>query len=1038
MFRTHSRIIAAIVMCFFTWTSGGMFSIAHAAVDAAKKGKVEEAAKKQANGAEERFAKLTEEMEATLADPKGDVDTKRQRLKSGKTEMEALDADIRKQFAETEKKLKDAKLPDEILQRHRKFVKYYDDNLAELKGNIERVEKARNDAETEAELRKVHEHLKRVKTPSRHQKLDPNNLPHRQPKAIKREPRMKKEEFEKDLMKDKHTWKNAKRIQVASAGSLAGLLASSSVNALAPTADDLAETVEVQLTPEIRAKALELGNNPVKIYEWVRNNIEFVPTWGSIQGAQMTLLTKQGNAFDTASLLIALLRVAGINARYVTGTVELPINTIMNWAGGFTDPMSALDFMSSGGIPTKGLTSGGKIVAARFEHVWVEAFINYIPFRGAKHVNGKGDTWISLDPSFKKYTYTNGIDIKTAVPFDAQTFLTQIQSTATINEAQGYVTGANSLATQQTMQDYQTKVQNYIQQNYPNATVGDVLGKKEIIKKEYSYLLGTLPYRTAIKGAVIASIPDSYRHKLSFNVKKEDSTIDLSAYDPDAPAPVDNSLIITKSLAELAGKKITLSYSPATAQDEAIINAYLPTPHADGTPIQPSELPSQLPAYLINVKPELRIDGQVVATGEPIGLGGTNIFSMTFSDPSYGSSQVMNYIDAGVYQAVGLNLGRISQEQLTALKIKLEATKTKLQNNDFSTLTKDDLIGDLLHTTAMAYHAELGTMNYITARTMNVNTITLPSETIFATKLRVLTLWGIPRWVQSGGLNMDADYLMQVVKPKDGNNDIARNYMLSSGMTSSALEHSVPEQLFSTPDNPVQAISTVKALKIANDQGIPIYTVNQQNIATTLPQLQISQQIKNDIANAVNAGKVVTVSKTNINFNGWVGCGYVITNPETGAGAYMISGGTNGAEMRALLWLIEISLYILAAAGAVAGLALGVLFVAYGAVAFPVISVVLAAVSEIIAWTSAAYLEICLFVASAPIIRSLYTTVMLWADMSPPPLPIPTGLDEPGFWLFFFMVRFFHYLDLRSTLKIGFIRRNWHIVINYNFRRNIC
>lgn len=44
------------------------------------------------------------------------------------------------------------------------------------------------------------------------------------------------------------------------------------------------------------------------------------------------------------------------------------------------------------------------------------------------------------------------------------------------------------------MQDYQTQVQNYISEHYPNATVGDVLGKKDIVKQEFSYLLGTLPY----------------------------------------------------------------------------------------------------------------------------------------------------------------------------------------------------------------------------------------------------------------------------------------------------------------------------------------------------------------------------------------------------------------------------------------------------------------------------------------------------------------------------------------------------------------
>jgi len=898
MFRRYSKVIAVVVLCFFTWTCGGVFSIANAAQDAIKKEKAKEQQKK-AEGPEERLAKATGKLQEDLADPKTDIETKKQRLKAAKSEIEALDPEIRKQFSETEKKLKDAKLPDEILQRHNKFVKHYDDNLAELKGNIDRIEKAKDKAEAEAEIDKTAKHLKKVKAEKKQKPLDPNNLPHQQRKAKKLEPRLNKEEFEKDIKKTKTSWRYQKRIMVASVGSLAGLLTSSTVTAVTPIKKepagpaDLAETIEIQLTPEIKAKAQELGNNPVKIYEWVRNNVEFVPTWGSIQGANQTLLTKQGNAIDTASLLIALLRASGIHARYVTGTIELPIEKIMNWAGSFSDPMAALDFMSSGGIPTKGLVSGGKIVAAKLEHVWVEAWINYIPSRGAKHKNGKGDTWISLDASYKQNNYTNGIDIKTAVPFDSQAFLNQIKSTATINDAAGYATGIDSLLTQQTMQDYQTRVQSYIQQNNPNAIVGDVLGKKEIEKKEYPYLLGTLPYRGAIRGAAFADLPDTYRHKLSFNVTND--TIDLSSFDPDAPPSADSrSLNITKSLPELAGKKITLSYSPATAQDEAVINAYLPKPHADGTPIQPSELPSSLPAYLINLKPELRIDGQVVATGAPIGFGGTNIFTMTFSDPSYGSSQIVNYIDAGVYQAIGLNLGRISQDQLAAIKARLDATNSKLQNQDLAGLTKDDLIGDLLYATALAYHAKLGAMNFITARSMNVNALTLPSETIYATKLKVSLFFGIPRFVSSGGFNMDADYLMQVVKAKDSNSDIERNYMLSSGMISSALEHNIPEQLFSTPDYPAKGISTVKALKIANDQRMPIYTVDQSNIATVLPQLQIDQQVKDDIANAVNAGKVVTVSKSNINLNGWNGCGYIITNPKTGAGAYMISGGTSG------------------------------------------------------------------------------------------------------------------------------------------------
>ena len=56
--------------------------------------------------------------------------------------------------------------------------------------------------------------------------------------------------------------------------------------------------------------------------------------------------------------------------------------------------------------------------------------------------------------------------------------------------------------------------------------------------------------------------------------------------------------------------------------------------------------------------------------------------------------------------------------------------------------------------------------------------------------------------------------------------------MLASGGNSSSLEHSVPEQLYSTPTEPINGISAIKALKIANDQGIPIYTISQSNIGS--------------------------------------------------------------------------------------------------------------------------------------------------------------------------------------------------------------
>jgi YHS domain-containing protein len=72
----------------------------------------------------ERFDK---DPEAYLKE-KVEVKVEKEKLKTKKTEIESLDAEIRKQFKETEEKIKDLSrydrdMPDVIKQRHRDFVR---------------------------------------------------------------------------------------------------------------------------------------------------------------------------------------------------------------------------------------------------------------------------------------------------------------------------------------------------------------------------------------------------------------------------------------------------------------------------------------------------------------------------------------------------------------------------------------------------------------------------------------------------------------------------------------------------------------------------------------------------------------------------------------------------------------------------------------------------------------------------------------------------------------------------------------------------
>ena len=58
-----------------------------------------------------------------------------------------------------------------------------------------------------------------------------------------------------------------------------------------------------------------------------------------------------------------------------------------------------------------------------------------------------------------------------------------------------------------------------------------------------------------------------------------------------------------------------------------------------------------------------------------------------------------------------------------------------------------------------------------------------------------------------------------------------------------------------------------------------------------------------DIQNAINADKVVTVHEKNISYKGWHGSDYVILDPTTGVGAYLIGGGFNGGDITLLTGL---------------------------------------------------------------------------------------------------------------------------------------
>ena len=145
---------------------------------------------------------------------------------------------------------------------------------------------------------------------------------------------------------------------------------------------------------------------------------------------------------------------------------------------------------------------------------------------------------------------------------------------------------------------------------------------------------------------------------------------------------------------------------------------------------------------------------------------------------------------------------------------------------------------------------------------------------------------------------MDVDRNTHLLAHKDNDHEQWVNYNRASGARLSAMEHLVPEQLFSTPENPAHGISAVKAIQLAAAEDQKVWTITQANLDVALANIQLSNDIKTDIRNAVNAGQEVTTHEKFVNFYGKTSAGYIILDPATGAGAYMISSGALSSALR--------------------------------------------------------------------------------------------------------------------------------------------
>lgn len=320
-----------------------------------------------------------------------------------------------------------------------------------------------------------------------------------------------------------------------------------------PIPADLAESKLVTLTPAIRARAAVLGNDPEALYHWVAMHTEPVPSIGVMQTAQGVLDSGRGNDLEQATLLISLLRAAGIPARYVSGDVTMPREDVREWFG-LKDDTALLEL--TGSDPDFLLFPSIRPAEVTARRAWVEAFLD----------TGNGRQWTTLDPARKRRQFQPGIVLDRPV-YDRLAYLKSLNPAP---PAEAYLEGLRAaFLSRQTGQAFSAV-----------PFKGTLLAPTPMAS-QLAYPVIQVHFRSS-------EIPASLLHRLRLLLTDVNGRTAYLSFDT--------------NLAEVTLQSITLSFNPATAADKSVAEAF------GGL--------ENTPGAVLDVLPEFRVNDRVVATGK--------------------------------------------------------------------------------------------------------------------------------------------------------------------------------------------------------------------------------------------------------------------------------------------------------------------------------------------------------------------------------------------------------------------------------------
>lgn len=310
---------------------------------------------------------------------------------------------------------------------------------------------------------------------------------------------------------------------------------------------------------EIAALAAELNYDPVKIFDYVRNNFEFELYFGYLKGPQATLETLSGNDYDLAALTAELLEQAGFNTRFDRGTAIIPAQDVVDWLK-VHNADAANTILNTAGIQAIPRPDASTIDYFEVDRFWLEVEAPLGP---------SGElSWFPVDTAYKKHILVSGIPgLLGLVPF---------------SESEYFAFKRAELAHEY----YAGQIQGYLDSVFPGVTLADVPIQATNIEGSPSSLPRSLPYRLLATPTTYQSIPGSLTHRAHFRVREPQAgptLLDSPYYDvPDISL---NRITISLGAGypELRIDGLLASVGTFTNLDEADVHVDLFDPANGGT-----------------------------------------------------------------------------------------------------------------------------------------------------------------------------------------------------------------------------------------------------------------------------------------------------------------------------------------------------------------------------------------------------------------------------------------------------------------------